>query len=67
MAMHCKLIAKRVDSSYAYPGQLHTRQNRRSRDYGLAWDSKRPEKGVLRIFRVYNLNEPNEGHIFHVI
>ena len=40
-------IAQHLESSSAYPGQLHTRQNRRSHDYELVWGYERPEKNSV--------------------
>ena len=37
-------IEERLESSFAYINQFHTRQNRRSREYELGWRFKRPEK-----------------------
>ena len=40
--------AQRLESSFAYPGQLYRRQNRRSRDYKLVWGCKRSDKDGVR-------------------
>ena len=62
-------IVQRFENSVAYRGQLHIRQNRRSRDYELVCGYKRldSDSASIGFFSLCNWNEPNESHVFRVI